>query len=140
MTLTSNHKKWVDAYKTEESKMDMSKYKSDGNSSDLKAKDFIGKNLKLTIAKVETVTYPASDTQPEQTKPAIYFVGKERRLILNGTNTEILCAAYGNESEAWTGHEIGLSTADYTAKGFGHGWVVTALDVEPEEFNDDIPF
>ena len=120
--------------------MDMSKYKSDGNSSDLKAKDFIGKNLKLVIEKVETVTYPASDTQPEQTKPVLYFVGKEKRLVMNGTNVEILCTAYGNDSESWVRHEIGLSTADYTAKGFGHGWVVTPLDVEPEEFNDDIPF
>lgn len=120
--------------------MDMSRYKSDGNSSDLKAKDFIGKSFTLKIERVETVTYPASDTQPEQTKPAIYFVGKEKRLILNGTNTEILCNAYGNDSEGWIGHEIGLSTADYTAKGFGHGWVVKPLDVAPEVFDDDCPF
>ena len=33
---------------------------------------------------------------------------------------------------------IGLSTKDY--EGFGTGWVVKPLDVEPEEFDDGIPF
>ena len=120
--------------------MDMSKFKSDGNSSDLKAKDFIGKSFTLKIERVETVTYPANEKQPEQTKPVLYFIGKDKRLVLNGTNTDILCGAYGDDSEGWVNHEIGLSTADYTAKGFGHGWVVKPLDVEPEAFDDDIPF
>lgn len=120
--------------------MDMSRFKAEGNSSDLKAKDFIGKNLKLTIERVETVTYPAADNQAEQTKPALYFVGKELRLILNGTNTETLCNAYGDDSEGWASREIGLTTKDYTSKGFGHGWIVTPLDVKPEDFDDDIPF
>ena len=120
--------------------MDMSKFKAEGNSSDLKAKDFIGKNLKLTIERAEPVTYPASEKDPEQTRPVVYFVGKEKRLVLNGTNVKILCAAYGDDGDNWINHEIGLSTADYTAKGFGHGWVVTILDVKPETFDDDIPF
>ena len=117
--------------------MDMSKFKGDSSSLDLKAKDFVGKNLKLTIDRIEVVTYPASDNSPEQSKPAMYFVGKEKRLILNGTNTETLCNAYGNDSENWRGKEIALTTKDYTAKGFGHGWIVTPIG---QDFNDDIPF
>ena len=120
--------------------MDMSKFKAEGNSSDLKAKDFIGKNLKLKIERVETVTYPADEKQPEQTRPVLYFIGKDKRLVLNGTNVKILCAAYGDDSEKWLGHHIGLSTVDYTAKGYGHGWVIKPLDVELETFDDDIPF
>lgn len=115
----------------------MSKYKAEGNTNDLKAKDFIGKNLKLTIERVETVTYPAHENQPEQTKPALYFVGKQKRLILNGSNTETLCTAFGDDSDEWIGKEIALTTKDYTAKGFGHGWIVAPLSVD---FNDDIPF
>ena len=117
--------------------MDMSKYKSEGNTTDLKAKDFVGKTLKVNIDRVETVTYPANDDQPETTKPALYFVGKEKRLILNGSNTETLCNAFGDDSNEWAGKDISLTTKDYTSKGFGHGWVVTPLDVE---FSDDIPF
>ena len=140
-TAQGNHRAWVDDYETREGQdMDMSKFKAEGNSSDLKAKDFIGKNLKLTIERVETVTYLASEKDPEQTRPVLYFVGKEKRLVLNGTNVKILCVAYGDDGDNWIDHEIGLSTADYTAKGFGHGWVVTILDVKPETFDDDIPF
>jgi len=118
--------------------MDMSQYsKTESGTNDLKAKDFVGKNMKLTISHVDTVTYPASDSQPETTKPALHFVGKEKRLILNGTNTETLCTAYGNDSEGWNGKDIALTTKDYTSKGFGHGWIVTPLGVE---FADDIPF
>lgn len=117
--------------------MDMSKFKAGSNSDDLKAKDFVGKNLKLTIERVETVVYPANENQPESEKPALYFVGKEKRLILNGTNTETLCDAYGVDSDKWVGKDIALTTRDYTDKGFGHGWIVQPLE---REFDDPIPF
>lgn len=116
---------------------DMSKFKPESNTDDLKAKDFIGKKLRLTIERVDTATYPGTDTQPANTKPVLYFVGKQKRLVLNGTNTETLCDAYGSESDAWIGKDISLTTKDYTSKGFGHGWIVQALGVE---FEDDIPF
>ncbi len=117
--------------------MDMSKFKAEGNKDDLKAKDFIGKNFKLVIERVSTVTYEANDDQPENTRGVLYFVGKEKRLVLNGTNAETLCAAYGDDSDGWAGKEISLSTKDYTSKGFGHGWIVAALG---QDFDDAIPF
>ena len=117
--------------------MDMSKYKGDGNTTDLQAKNYIGKTLRLKIDRVETVTYEAKDDQPEQTKPVLYFVGKERRLVMNIPNTETLCNAFGDNSDEWAGKDISLTTKDYTNKGYGHGWIVTPLDVD---FDDDIPF
>jgi len=117
--------------------MDMSGFKGDSNSTDLKAKDFIGKHLKLVIDRVESITYPANEQQPESTKAVLYFVDKEARLVLNGTNTGTLCNAYGNDSDEWIGKEIALTTKDYTDKGYGHGWIVQPLEVE---FSDDIPF
>ena len=119
--------------------MDMSKY-SQSDSNDLKASDFIGKNLKVVIKSIEIRDYPAKDDKPANSKPVLSFVGKDKGLVLNATNTKVLCKAYGDDSDNWLNHEIGLSTADYTEKGFGHGWVVTPLDVEPEDFDDDIPF
>ena len=117
--------------------MDMSSFKGESNNTDLKAKDFIGKNLKLVIERVDSITYPANEQQPEQTKAVLYFEGKEARLVLNGTNTGTLCTAYGNDSDNWQGKEISLMTKDYTDKGYGHGWIVQPLEVE---FSDDIPF
>ena len=119
--------------------MDMSKYGS-SDSQDLKAADFIGKNLRVVISAVEVRKYPANEDQAATEKPALTFQGKEKTLVLNATNTKTLCTAYGVMDSDWVGHEIGLTVADYTAKGFGHGWIVAPLDVEPEEFDDSIPF
>ena len=130
---------WIRDFDREESTVDMTQFVKEGNTNDLKAKDFIGKNLKLTIERVETVKYEASEgnLQSASTKAALYFVGKEKRLILNSTNTETLCNAYGPNDSDWTGKDIALTTKDYTDKGFGHGWIVTPLQVD---FNDDIDF
>ena len=118
---------------------DMSKYGT-SDSKDLKAADFIGKNLKVVISGVEVRKYPASEDRPATEKPALTFEGKEKTLVLNATNTKTLCTAYGDFDTDWIGHEVGLTVADYTDKGFGHGWIVTALDVEGPEFESDIPF
>ena len=119
--------------------MDMSKY-SQGDSKDLKAADFIGRNLKVVISAVEVRNYPAEGDKPANSKPVLSFIGKEKGLVLNATNTKTLCAAYGNDSDSWIEHEIGLSVQDYTDKGYGHGWIVTPLDVEGPDFDDEIPF
>ena len=113
---------------------------SQSDSNDLKAADFIGKNLKVVIDKVTIRNFEARDNQPANSKPSLSFRGKEKTLVLNATNTKILCEAYGADSDTWVGREIGLTVADYTSKGFGHGWVVTPLDVAPPDFDDDIGF
>ena len=119
--------------------MDMTKY-SQGDSKDLKAAEFIGKNLRVKISGVDVRDYEANEKQPANSKPVLSFEGKDKQLVLNATNTKILCTAYGSDSDGWVGHEIGLTVADYTDKGYGHGWVVKALDVAEPDFDDDIPF
>lgn len=119
--------------------MDMTKY-SQSDSKDLKAAEFIGKNLKVVISGVEIRDYPANEKQAASSKPVLSFEGKDKQLVLNATNTKTLCSAYGKDSDDWITHEIGLTVEDYTDRGFGHGWIVRPLDVEPEDFDDDIPF
>ena len=119
--------------------MDMTKY-AESQSKDLKAADFVGKNLKVRIAAVTIQHFDATEQQAAQEKPRLTFVGKEKGLILNSTNTQTLVRAYGANSEGWVNHEIGLTTKDYSDKGFGHGWIVTPLDVKGPDFEDDIPF
>lgn len=125
-------------YKPEgESNMtDMTQYAS-AESNDLKAADFVGKNLKVKISSVEIRNYPAREGQPAAEKGALHFEGKEKTLVLNKTNTKILINAYGKDSESWAGHEVGLSTQE-TEKGTG--WVVTPLDIEAPEYAEDVPF
>ncbi len=119
--------------------MDMTKF-AETSSNDLKAKDFIGKNLKVKIIDVAVTHYDATDSQPASDKARLSFEGKEKGLVLNTTNTQTLIAAYGKDSDSWVNHEIGLHVVDYTAKGFPHGWIVTPLDVAAPEFEDSIPF
>ena len=129
---------WINDYNGEH-QVDMSKY-SQSDSKDLKAKEYIGKNLKVVISAVEIRDYPASEDKPANSKPVLSFVGKEKNLVLNATNTQTLCEAYGADSDTWLQHEVGLSVADYTAKNYGYGWIVTPLDVEGPDFDDEIPF
>ena len=117
----------------------MTKY-AESQSKDLKAADFVGKNIKVRIESVTIQHFDATEQQAAQDKPRLTFVGKEKRLILNSTNTQTLVKAYGPNSDAWLHHEIGLTTKDYSDKGFGHGWIVTPLDVKGPDFNDEIPF
>ena len=139
-TSRQSNDQWLYEYDNGGSEMaDMSKYAS-GDSSDLKAKDFIGKNLKVVISEVSVREYPASEEQAANSKPVLSFEGKEKVLVLNATNTKVLCAGYGSDSDDWIGKEIGLAVVDYTDKGYGHGWVVTPLDLPPPDFDDEIPF
>jgi hypothetical protein len=119
--------------------MDMTKY-GQSDSNDLKAADFIGKNLRVAISKVEIRNFEATEKMAANSKPCLHFQGKEKTLVLNATNTKTLCDAYGAESDGWIGKNVGLTVKDYSDKGFGHGWIVTPLDVEPPTFDDEIPF
>jgi F0F1-type ATP synthase alpha subunit len=99
-------------------------------------RQFCISNLKLVIDRVDTVVYNQGE-ENENAKTVLYFVDKEKRLVLNATNNETLCKAYGNDDNGWIGKQIGLTTKEYTAEGFPPGWIVAALDVE---FESDIPF
>ena len=127
---------WIKSY-SEEVEMDMSKFNQPPKvETDMKAKNFLGKNLKVTIERAGEVVYNEGKDD-EQRKSVLYFVGKELRLVLNPTNNEIICNAYGDDDAGWAGKEISLTTKTYEAEGYDPGWVVSALDVE---FDDSIPF
>jgi len=117
-------------------KMDATKY-AQTESNDLKAADFVGKNFKVVISKVEERHYEARGTTPATDKLALHFDGKEKTLVLNKTNARILINAYGAETDDWLGNEIGLSTQETE---LGAGWVVSPLNVAPPDFDSDIPF
>ena len=144
----AGHDKWLAEYdaalkqlygKSEKVKMDMTQF-SESESQWLKAKDFVGKNLKVQISDIEVVHFDADDKNPERNIPGLKFEGKEKGLIINKTNTQSLINAYGQNSDDWIGRNVGLSVADYRDKGFGFGWIVTPLDVKPPEFDPDVGF
>lgn len=100
----------------------------------LKANDLKGRKVKVTIQHVEVKKIG------DDTKPVIYFDGKDKGLVLNKTNGMVIAAAYGPETEGWQGRSIFL----YSAKVPFQGQMVDALRVEavPEVSagTDDPPF
>ncbi len=94
-------------------------------------------NIGRGIDCVSTRTYPARDDQPEDVKAVLSFEGKEKVLVVSHLNTDVICAAYGKIDSDWIGHEIGLTTKEWSV---GWGWEITPLDVEPADFDDSIPF
>lgn len=71
----------------------------------LKAADLQGHQVKVTIDHVD------SEVIGTDTKPVIYFVGKERGFVLNKTNANTIAAAYGDDTTDWKGADIILMEA-----------------------------
>lgn len=51
-------------------------------------------------------------------KPVLYFLGKERGLVLNKTNANMIAELYGDETDAWSNQVIELfpSKTDFQGK------------------------
>lgn len=66
----------------------------------LSAPDLQGNNVRVVMQHVEM------DKLGEDTKPVLYFKGKQKGLALNKTNSKTIAEAYGDEMDDWAGHEI----------------------------------
>jgi hypothetical protein len=102
----------------------------------LKADDIAGKSARVLISKAEDVEFEKG------LKPVLSFEGKRKRLVVNATNFDILCEAFGNNTAKWVGHTIVLEGVKVPFKGK----VVDSIRVSvPKEaqvkipFNDEIP-
>lgn len=120
----------------EETTMDMSQY-AGSESKYLKASDLQGKRPRVRVAKVSLLEFD-DDEKGKHHRPALTLEGKDKQLVLNATNTDELCRAFGSDSESWIGKELGLSTKYYSGVG-KEGIVVTPIVAEPD-LDDDIPF
>lgn len=73
-----------------------------GTSNYLKAEDLAGKNVRVVISNVEDIEFDKG------LKPVLSFEGKKKRLVVNATNFDILCAGISNNTKDWPGHTIML--------------------------------
>ncbi len=97
----------------------------------LKASDLQGRKIKVVIDRVEMKKLG------DDTKPVVYFQGKEKGMALNRTNGMTIAAVYGPETAGWTGKPIYL----YSAKVPFQGQMVDSLRVEvvPETVGGEDP-
>ncbi len=84
----------------------------------LKASDIPeGQFVPVTIDRVEEANM-AQEGNPADIKPVMYFVGKEKGMVLNKTNSEAIAASYGYETEEWAGKRVSIYiTATNTPDG-----------------------
>jgi hypothetical protein len=78
----------------------------------LKASDLQGREVRVTIATVER------EKMGDDTKPVVYFKGKEKGVVLNKTNSNVIADAYGDDTDDWFGQDVILLSVmtDYAGK------------------------
>lgn len=69
----------------------------------LKASDLKGREALVKMSHVNV-----EQMQDGTDKPVLYFVGKEKGVVLNVTNKNAIAAVYGSESDDWSDQEIVL--------------------------------
>ena len=80
----------------------------------LKASDLKGQQPTVTIQRVEFE--PVG--QKKEMKPVLYFVGKEKGMVLNKTNSKTIVSLTGSpETSDWDGFAIKLYTAHVEFQG-----------------------
>ena len=110
------------------------------NGSYLKASEIPdGAAMKLTIEKIDQEVMPSRDGEKEEeTKPVVYFFGKEKGLVLNRTNLDMLISLFSDDTERIIGKDIILfrTFASFSGK------TVPALRIRgiDSEEPDEIPF
>jgi len=91
------------------------------------AADLNGKSFTLTIRSV-TLEDMQSHDQKTVTKPCLWFSNATKGMILNKTNTMIIAAMYGPETDQWAGKRITI----YATKVRAFGKLEEAVRVREE--------
>ena len=104
----------------------------------LSAADLKGHQVKVIISGVEMKNV-GTEEKP-QFKPVASFQGKDKGLVLNKTNCQIIADSYGDDASGWVGKELEV----YPDKTQFQGKIVDCLRVRSPlkqvEDNDDIPW
>ena len=73
----------------------------------IKTEELNGRTVDLVIDRVVGEMIKSNEG-PDEHKAVVYFVGKDRGMILNATNWDTLESVYGGESDDWAGKEMQL--------------------------------
>jgi hypothetical protein len=95
----------------------------------LKASDLQGREIKVNMSHVDR------EKLGQDTKPVIYFVGKQKGLVLNKTNAAVISDFYGDDTDQWTEQPIIL----FSIKTDFQGKLVDAIRVRIPRARDAAP-
>ena len=104
-----------------------------------RAADLQGRRATVKISRVEMRDVG------DDTKPVVYFEGKDKGLVLNKTNSNTISTTYGDETDDWVGMEIVLFETIVEFQGhrkprFRCPCCRGGRRAADEEINDTIPF
>ena len=71
----------------------------------IKAADLQGRNVKVKIDRIEM------EEVGGEPKPILYFLDKDKGMVLNKTNASNIAAAFGDDTDEWQGAEVILFEA-----------------------------
>ena len=79
----------------------------------LKAADLQDKPIMLVMARVEL----ESVADGEDKKPVLFFTKAKKGLVLNKTNSKVIAAVYGDDTDMWDGQPLVLFPAMVDFRG-----------------------
>lgn len=101
----------------------------------LKASDLQGRTVKVQI---DTV---AVEEIGKDRKPVLMFTGKQKGLVLNKSNAQIIASVYSPETNGWIGRDIELRPDKVAFNGQMVDCIRVQIPAPPaDDFNDDPGF
>ena len=98
-----------------------------------------GPPVTVTIEKVTLEEMPG-DGDAKQSRPVLWFVGKEKGVVLNKTNGQMIAHTYGDEMDLWVGKAITLRSEPVSFQGrIVDSIRVAVAQVAQPQFNDAPP-
>lgn len=79
--------------------------------------DLLGKDVTVTIAKVEAGRVKSRDNPKGDKKPIVWFEGKDKPFACNSTNCKTIAGMYGVHVEKWVGKRVTLFGTTCQGKG-----------------------
>ena len=71
--------------------------------------------VRVTIERVDMED--VSGRGKKEMKPVLYFVAKEKGMVLNKTNSGVIEAVYGTETDEWVGKRVEIYAGETTFAG-----------------------
>ena len=95
----------------------------------VRAEDLGGEGARITVT-IDRCEMVDTDLDGDTSKPALYFAGKDKALILNKTNAASLTRICGGtDTDAWRGQQIAL----YVTTTWFDGRNVACIRIAPAE-------
>ncbi len=101
----------------------------------LKAADLNGNAVKVIIERVELQDVVGQGKEQDY-KPVLFFQGKQKGLVLNKTNGQVIAETYGEDTDDWKAKEVEVFPDKTPFQGKIVDCIRVRIPVSPEPDND----